>query len=418
MVFVARCILILVFSLVSLTLAQLPAHAQFIDFSESGWIETCLQNSSDPICDPQLLSIGGAANDNPLIIVEPESVDRNLFVKGLKGASTDPRDIKQLVEDAVAVWKAAYKDESFPELNLHVGWANFGIVERNAEIERIARVLDKFSKQDEQLSLNRELSRESYFRGSYLENKNSRDLSGLTDATKNRRLSNNLDNGKPSLSDKQSPDCNEKQPIDTLNLIYRDIVNERGSSGDAIALHICGAPSEPSISPSEDCTNTDRKEATILFNSEILKVKDSEGNELGSVKYFLDSNPFDSSTFGPLTEIKKPNFIQRSDFKIPFTIDLFSVALHEVGHALGYSQINNKITPPGHIDNSYLPHVLNQYLPFSTRKCPSKTDVKSVASVGSYIPGAPAYVLANPDNPEPCSNNPTRPSFPTTVTSY
>lgn len=175
---------------------------------------------------------------------------------------------------------------------------------------------------------------------------------------------------------------------------------------EALAVHICGAPDKPDP---KVCSETDRTKSTILFNTSLLSVRqvDSESGESKDVlvKLFLDSDPLNSSVFGPIEEIANSSSrVERSPIlleKVPdaYVVDLFTVALHEVGHALGYSTANEQIkgVPDSHTGLD-TPDVMSLYVPFNTRKCPSVQDVEVIAKVGSYAPEAHPYRLVS-DNP-------------------
>lgn len=299
-----HCVLLLVLIVTSLGVGQSPAQAM-INLPPpppppNDWPIPC----NPPYCTPQSLSQGNGGSEGGLLKVDFNSVTPEQFVTDVEGASSDPMDILQLVEDAITVWEGAFKEKSLPTMTIYSGWADFGALEK--------------------------------------------------------------------------------------------------ATSEAIALHICGAPYDPAGDPpSEKCAEADRHEATILFNSKALKVQEPE--KAGNVKFFLDTNPFNSSAFGPLQGLgtRGDRVAQSAEFSDPYVVDLFTVALHEVGHALGYVEFNG--VSPADIADGDIRGVLGPYVSYSTRKCPSATDIQSVVSVGSYVPDAPEYVLADLD---PCGSMP------------
>lgn len=333
--FLICCLLTLVLIVTSLSIIE-PVLAQVSGGPHRGrYPRQCALNGT---CDGQPLNGSSLATAKKLTILDYNSVDPDLFVTGVTGASSDPADVVQLVDNAISVWESAFAPGSLPNLTLDVGWADFNAVNVSQGNGTLFVAASNLNRIDD-------------FR---------------------------FDDDKEDISDLSA-----------------------AIAGDVMGLHICGAPAQ-SPPQSNDCSQTNPGEATILFNSAMLMDKASGR----PIKIFLDTNPFNSSAFGPINQLGINGIgnvfrVGRSaSFSEPFVVDLFTVALHEVGHALGFSQVNG-LPPTAHISKLDLPDVLSEYLPFSTRKCPSRTDIEVVKSVGSYVPNSPPYAVINPD---PCSD--------------
>ncbi len=285
-------------------------------------------------CGPQRLANGSALLSSPLTIRDPQTVSNSRFVT-VQGASSNADDIVQLVDDAVSVWEKAFEPASFPNITIHVGWADFGI-------------------------------------------------GGLSDQ-----------NG--SLA--PDPDYPESFMVPS----------------DAIGLHICGAPISSNQSPDpyvdssgNGCRPAALDEVTVLFNSEPLSF-DYSGQQ-GDIKLLLDSNPFNALIWDNLQTIP----LKGSRLELtPDVVDLFTVALHEVGHVLGFSEINpaveDLINQGPLFDAAHIPaekpSVMAEYLAMNTRKCPTPDDVELIHAFGSYVPEASGYA---PSSLTPCQESPAR----------
>ena len=103
---------------------------------------------------------------------------------------------------------------------------------------------------------------------------------------------------------------------------------------------------------------------TIIFNSQDL-VFDLNGDGIDeTIKFFLDDNPLDSKVFGSATQFKerdgtdslaginigRSSFAENNQFPLEaedenvLVVDLFSVVLHELQHALGTTRVNSEAT--------------------------------------------------------------------------
>ena len=184
---------------------------------------------------------------------------------------------------------------------------------------------------------------------------------------------------------------------------------------------------------------------TIVFNSQDLEFDlDGDGTKETIIQFFLDDNPLDSEVFGSATtlierdgegslagiNIGRSSFADNSQFPLEqgnenvFVVDLFSVVLHELQHALGTTRTNseaidddsfsdgNIVTNDGNeIPTDFEPFIhiaLDTDLPntptpvgletvtFGERKCPSAVDVLAVAEVGFDEGQADGQLSLNP----------------------
>lgn len=333
-----RCALIAALIFTSLSFAASPAYAFPPKALPNGSPATC----NPPNCGPQGLGNGKSAVVNPLTVDFGFANLDQLFVSktDIDSASSNPEDIVQLVDDAVTVWRSAFQD--IPDIDLQVGWANFGVL----------------------------------------------------DSINSKFLSGNLVGG-------IQKDC-EDDDLNRGSLVPTELP---AVSGDIIGLHISGTRSgklTKYFQDQEPYSGDEAQASIILFNSELLKIREP-GKPANSVKLFLDTDPFGSSAFDSIDTIGNPGHrLKRSfEFSDPYVVDLFTVALHEVGHALGYSEANGVL--PGHIGKLDIPDVLSPYIPFATRKCPSTADIKGLVAAGPPIPisGSAGYKAVSDD---PCGS--------------
>ncbi|MEM8503850.1 MAG: hypothetical protein AAF716_11935 [Cyanobacteria bacterium P01_D01_bin.1] len=360
---IMRCLLSIVLVIVLFLADSSPAYARHRAGGSSGGGGNGTSCAQDPTCDPLLLQDGGTLNKKTLIIQDMDSANPNLFTD-VEGASDNPADIVELVNNAIDVWESAFEDSTIPVFNVTVGWADFGIGEQTHTQNLL--------------------------------------MGGLVGGMKTVEQTDSAQDGLAEDGLAQS------DPAELIKLRQSPATDFPSIDDEVLALHICGAPGKPDASV---CSEADRTEATILFNSgqmSVHRIDETTGQiQDVPVKLLLESDPFNSAVFGPIEAIasSSPRAQQSSALiaELPnaYVVDLFTVAMHEVGHALGYSRVNQQATGfpiSNHIGKGDMPDLLSPYAPFSTRKCPSLTDVTELAAVGSYVPNAQPYQLVS-DNP-------------------
>ncbi|MDJ0535680.1 MAG: hypothetical protein QNJ70_24865 [Xenococcaceae cyanobacterium MO_207.B15] len=353
-----------------------------------------------------------------------------------------------LVNTAGDVWTQALPE--FEDIQINVAWADFGLVSLASPPEELPSPLEELASQ--------------------LQDQNESDLSDLIEGferTNDLFLLTSMAN--PSITNaltfvnpvteaeefilEQIPDTPDEEA--TFNLLAPSSeINEFEETFISIS------PEETEIDGlaaifipvifEEDGTIINQGEqfpssGTIVFNSQEDLEFDLDGDgTLETIQFFLDDNPLDSEVFGSATtlterdgegslagiNIGRSSFADNSQFPLEqddenvFVVDLFSVALHELQHALGTTRTNpeaidddslsdgNIVTNDGNeIPTDFEPFIhiaLDTDLPntptpvgletvtFGERKCPSAVDVLAVAEVGFDEGQADGQLSLNP----------------------
>ena len=278
----------------------------FTIFVTTAKAQAQIDGAPDPISS-QLTGTTGQRIEGVEEIIENRSVSVSPLDSPFMGISSMPPstvigsgDLLNITQTAFDVWLTAFPELENVDINIGVGWADFMIAPNKIQTERTDPI-------------------------------------------------------PPTLSfDEASPD---------------------GILTDLAAFYVHADENFPDAKKSIPDSNLD---GLILFNSqENLEVKKEIGSEPGRVLYYLDPDPLSSSIFG---SVANENYIERQKNGInygrskfvtseedPFAslganpndlvIDVFSVALHELQHALGLTRVNpnavDKLVPT-ESDNSNL----------------------------------------------------------------
>lgn len=315
------------------------------------------------------------------------------------------QDLVDLVDTAADVWETALP--GFDDIDIDIAWADFGLqplaessqlnVGEPFFVDNVQIFVDNFQKSQNRFLLTSTI--------------NDSIIPALTSGVPPSFII--IDQGGFFLSAVPPEEINEFEQT-FISITPEDI------EIDGLAAIFVPDPSE------EDEETTFPSGGTLIFNSQDL-VFDIDGDEEEeSIKFFLDDNPLDSEVFGSVTNILerdgedslsginigRSSFADNSQFgeedENVLMVDLFSVALHELQHALGTTRVNEKANnslndqneivtndsteiptdfePFIHIDldsdtdNTPTPVGL-ETVTFSERKCPSGADVLAVGEV-------------------------------------
>ncbi|MGK7898341.1 MAG: hypothetical protein AB4372_33195 [Xenococcus sp. (in: cyanobacteria)] len=312
------------------------------------------------------------------------------------------QDLVNLVDTAGDVWETALPE--FDDIDIDIAWANFG--------------LQSLAKSSQLINNEPELVKG-------FQNSQNRFLLTSTINDSIRPALTSGVPGVPPLFIIDAGDFSTAVPPEEINEFEQTFISITPEDIEIDGLAAIFVPD----TPAEGETNTTfPSSGTLIFNSQDL-VFDIDGDgEEETIKFFLDDNPLDSEVFGSVTNILeregedslsginigRSSFADNSlfgeedeNFSI---VDLFSVILHELQHALGTTRVNEQakdddslnnaneiVTNDGNqiptdfepfihidldsdIDNTPTPVGL-ETVTFGERKCPSGADVLAVGEV-------------------------------------
>ncbi len=349
--------------------------------------------------------------DGSIIIFDDFSIQDNSNLPG-NVISNGNGSLLDLVKTAANVWTQALPE--LEDIQIDIAWADFGLVplaESDKLIEDQPRLVKEFQEDEDELLLTSTINR------------------SIKDALTFKNL-----RGVDKFILKEV-DCNHDNYLDILE-IPDDEINEFEETfisirPESIETDGLAAIFVPTIFQADGTKKQHENQfpsaGTIIFNSQDLKFDlDGDGTE-ETIKFFLDDNPLQSEVFGSATQfderkgkdsLKKINigrssFAKNNQFPLEaddenvLIVDLFSVALHELQHALGTTRVNpearvndegeivtnDEIKIPTdfepfihidlHTDRSNTPTPVGlETVTFGERKCPSAVDVLAVGEVG------------------------------------
>ncbi len=366
--------------------------------------------------------------DDEFSIIDNTNLPDNVISNG-DGSLLD------LVNTAADVWTQALPE--FEDIQINVAWADFGLVSLASELQ-----------EDDPLQGDESLLIQQF--------QQTNDLFLLT-STANPSITNALTFGEgesqqfiidffeipdtPDVEATFNPDAPSSE-INEFEETFISITPEEIEIDGLAAIFI------PAIFEDGTIINQGAQfpsSGTIVFNSQEDLVFDIDGDGTDeTIQFFLDDNPLDSEVFGSATtlterdgegslagiNIGRSSFANNSQFPLQqddeniLVVDLFSVALHELQHALGTTRTNseavdddsfsngNIVTNDGNeIPTDFEPFIhiaLDTDLPntptpvgletitFGERKCPSAVDVLAVAEVAFDEGQADGQLSLNP----------------------
>ena len=358
---------------------------------------------------------GTIINFDDFSIIDNSNLPDNVITNG-DGSLLD------LVNTAADVWTQALPE--FEDIQINVAWADFGLVSLASQLEgNESSLIEGFEATNDLLLLT--------------STANPSIRNALTFGPSEQFIITNVDVFPPPGFDLTAPESDIQEFEET----FISITPEETEIDGLAAIFI------PAIFEEDGTINEGDQfpsAGTIVFNSQdLLFDLDGDGIE-ETIQFFLDDNPLDSEVFGSATTLRerdgegslaginigRSSFADNSQFPLEqgdenvFVVDLFSVVLHELQHALGTSRTNseaidddsfsdgNIVTNDGiEIPTDFEPFIhiaLDTDLPntptpvgletvtFGERKCPSAVDVLAVGEAGFDEGQADGQLSLNP----------------------
>ncbi len=368
----------------------------------------------------------GVLGEGTIVEFTDFSVDNNSNLPD-NVISNGDGSLLDLVNTAADVWTIALPE--FEDIQINVGWADFGLeplAQSSALFPDEVSVVEGFQNTQDTFLLTSTLNTPSIIRSAFTEEVDE-------------------DFGSFPIIDDGVFITESQAEIDEFEETFIRVSPEDTEIDGLAAIFIPSIFEADQTIPQGD---TFPSAGTILFNSQDLEFDVDRDGDLETIQFFLDDNPLDSEVFGSATNlieetgtgsldginIGRSSFADNSAFPIDeddenvLVVDLFSVVLHELQHALGTSRTNqaaideinsngnqNIVTEDREIPTNFEPSVhidldtneLNTPTPvgletvtFGERKCPSAVDVLAVAEVSNFNEGElninPCQALATP----------------------